>query len=783
MMEGPKMDKATDSSSELSILSLEDSPRDFELIKENLIRVGLSVVMKRVETEKEYLWQISHQTYDLILADYSLPGYDAYQALSLRNKLCPQTPFICVSGSIGEDMAIELMKQGAVDYVLKHKLERLPLTIKRALEESRQKKEKEIAEEALRESEERLRDLIFTAANWVWEVDENGVFTYSSIKGNELFDVQQEDIIGKKPSHFMEPGEAKKTEKIFAELVAARAPIRNIENWNIAKNGNRICLLTNGVPIFNKDGSFKGYRGVDINITERKLAEETISQSEVELNHAQQIAKMGSWILNLQTKKYTWSKNMYSILRYDSNDTVITFEDFTKNIHPDDKYLIDLHLGKIVESRDGADFDFRYILPNQEIIWIQSISTPYFENDKLIELRGVTIDITEKKQTEQELLRAKEKAEASDRLKTAFLNNISHEIRTPLNGILGFAPFVMDQTIAQEEKAKFLDILNFSSKRLMQTITDYMDASLIASGNMEIRKAVFSPAELLNEVFKEFQIRCIAKGLLCAVETPDNYSRILIECDSELLKKIFSHLLDNALKFTKQGSIGIKLAVKGDLLEIGIKDTGVGINKDALDSVYKHFVQEETSNTRGHEGSGLGLSIVKGIVELLKGTILTESGKGIGSKFTVTLPGIITVGTNYTEPIFAFTRNRISNPVVLVAEDDEDSYLYIEYLLCKPYRLIRAEEGQQAIDLCKSKPEIHLVLMDIKMPGVNGLIATERIKEFRKDLPIIALTSYAETGMREKCLDAGCDDYISKPVEKNRLYSILAKFGLDKPAN
>jgi len=771
------MNEAQNPTTELNILSLEDSIMDFDLIREHLIHSGFNVSMERVETEKEYQSCISNQTYDLILADYNLPSYDAFKALALRNKICPQVPFICVSGSIGEDMAIELLKQGAVDYVLKHKLERLPLTIKRALEESRQKKEKELAEEALRKSEERLRDILFSTADWVWEIDENGFYTYSSIKGNELFETSQEDIIGKTPFNFMPPEEAERVGKIFLELVAQRVPIRNLENWNIAKNGNRICMLTNGVPIFDKDGNFRGYRGVDINITDQKLAEEVIRQSEAELNHAQKIASMGSWVLNMLTNKYTWSQNMYPILGYDLPDKEVTLEDFTINIHPDDKYLIDVHLNKMIVTRNGADVEFRYLLPNGEIIWLRSISTPRFEHEKLIELLGVTIDITDKKKSEQELMRAKEKAEASDELKTAFLNNISHEIRTPLNGILGFAPLVIDPVSTQEEKENYLEILNVSSKRLMQTVTDYMDASLIASGNIEPRNRTFAPDEVLNEIEKEFHNPCKSKGLEFRIEKPIAFKDALCNSDVTLLKKILSHLLDNAIKFTKHGRILLKATVNGDSLEIAVKDSGVGIKEEVMEEVFKHFVQEEISNTRGHEGSGLGLSIVNGLVKLLGGTIRAESVKGTGSTFTVTIPGITTTGEKYIKPAPILPKYGNSTPMILVAEDDPGSYLFIELMLNTNFRILRAEEGQEAVDMCKEIPEIQLVLMDIKMPGMNGLEATRIIKKIRKDLPIIALTAYAETGMRDKCLDAGCDDYISKPVERNLLYSVLSKFG------
>ncbi len=641
----------------------------------------------------------------------------------------------------------------------------------------------QLAEDALRKSEERLRDILFSTADWVWEINENGVYTYSSIKGNELFETSQEDIIGKTPFHFMPAEEAESVGKTFNELVEKRVPIRNLENWNIAKNGRKICLLTNGMPIFDAKGNFKGYRGVDINITERKLAEETLKQSESELNYSQEIAKMGSWELNLTSRKIKWSRNMYIMLGFRPFENEITYEELLKLVHPDDRTFFGNQLSSIDKNSDKVSFDFRYLLDDGRILWVQNNIIPVFKNGIPIDLQGVNIDITEKKQTEQELMNAKERAEASDRLKTAFLNNISHEIRTPLNGILGFAPMIVDSASTDEEKEDYLEVLNFSSKRLMQTITDYMDASLIASGNLDIRKSVFFPDHILLEIENEFAAACKLKDLEFKIEKPFAFDEVKLHSDRTLLKKVISHLMDNALKFTKRGSILIKVALHGNLLEIAVKDTGIGIKKDVQEDVFKHFMQEEISNTRGYEGSGLGLSIAQGLLNLIDGTIHAESIKGFGSTFTVTIQGISALNEITATPVLIKPETNTLQPVILIAEDDESNYLYLDYMLNSSYKILRAMEGQEAISLCKSNPEIQLILMDIKLPDIDGLTATKLIKSFRNDLPIIAVTAYAETGMRDKCLDAGCDEYISKPIDRIHLLSVLTSFGFENHGN
>jgi PAS domain S-box-containing protein len=221
----------------LQVLSLEDSDMDFELINEQLISTGLEFEISRAETEFEFTTAIRNNLYDIILADYKLPSFDAFGALNLCQEHCPDVPFICVSGSIGEIKAIELLKNGAVDYVIKDRMERLPFAIRRALDEAIIKLEHKKAHEALRISEDRFRDILYSTSDWIWEVDENGRYTYSSQRDIDLFGVAPDEIIGKTPFDFMLPDEASRVKSLFAEFTAKKMPIKDLENWNIGKDG------------------------------------------------------------------------------------------------------------------------------------------------------------------------------------------------------------------------------------------------------------------------------------------------------------------------------------------------------------------------------------------------------------------------------------------------------------------------------------------------------------------------------------------------------------------
>lgn len=763
----------------LKVLSLEDSILDYEIITEKLLSAGYLLEITRIETEQELLSHVKCDAYNIILADYNLPNFDAFQALKICNELCPRIPFICVSGSIGEIMAIELLKNGAVDYVLKDRLERLPFAIKRALEEAREKEKLQKAENALRESEERLRDILFSTADWVWEVDENGVFTYSSQQGLQLLDASNEEIIGKTPFDFMPEEEAKRILAIFTDLVKTKAPIKDLENWNIGKNRELICLLTNGVPILDEKGEFRGYRGVDKDITERKVAENAIRQSEAELNYAQEIGKMGSWHHHLPTNTYKRSKNMSRMLGLDMMDDHIGFMVYLNHIHPEDRHLIDATIHKIMQTRSEASFEMRYHLDNGEILWIQNNIRPTFLNGQLIELNGVITDITEKKNTELDLIKAKENAEASDKLKTAFMNNISHEIRTPLNGILGFTEVLSDPELSAKDKDIYTAMLYNSSERLINTVTNFLDISLLTSGNQRVNNKEVGLKSILQIVIDKYKNLCEQKNLFLSLDLPFQDHEMMIITDRDLLEKILSQLTDNAIKFTSRGSITIGVKPNENELIFFVRDTGVGIQEQNRQQIFEYFMQENPASNRGYEGSGLGLTIARGFISLLGGRIWMESEKGKGSTFYFSLPLQETLKAKDLKAERKSRQLKKHKQTILIAEDDDTNFFYISIILKDDSLvLLHAHNGEEAVELCRTHPETELVLMDLKMPEMDGFEATRLIKTLREDLPVIAVSAYSGSEEQQKAFEAGCDEFITKPVKKELLLQKLEEFSI-----
>jgi len=415
---------------------------------------------------------------------------------------------------------------------------------------------------------------------------------------------------------------------------------------------------------------------------------------------------------------------------------------------------------------------------DQSIYYEEQSVTPIInEKSEITHFVAIKSDISERMQFEADLIQAKEKAEAGDNLKTAFINNISHEVRTPLNGILGFTELIVQPHISDTEKEEYHLMIKNSSKRLINTITSYMDISMLSSGNIQVNPGTFDLLPLLSDLEKQYQPLSKSKQLKLSLKVPDITS-LMVNSDKNHLNKVLSHLLDNALKFTKQGEIVFGYSIKPEVIEFFIKDTGAGVSKEAQERIFESFVQEEMSNTRGHEGSGLGLSIVKGLLKLLDGDIRLESQKGIGSTFFVTIPYYDASPVHLKLVSKEAAVNKSNHPVILIAEDDEVNSIYLQTILkISSYATLVAMDGKEAVELCRQHPEISLVLMDIKMPVMDGMEATREIKSFRENLPIIATTAFAMNEDIKKAKDAGCDDYLAKPVSKEVLIETLKKHG------
>jgi len=628
----------------IRLLMVEDIPADAELVKHELNKSGMQFDIRIVELQKEYINQIKSFDPELILSDYNLPMFDGMKALRLREELAPYTPFILVTGTNNEETAVECMKAGADDYILKDNLTRLGEAIKSAMRKNEIIRSKNAAEEKLKilslAVEQNPASIVITSID--------GTIEYVNPKFTEITGYTAEEAYGKNP--------------------------------RILKSGMH---------------SDEFYR-----------------------NMWQTIMAGKEWIGEVQNKK-----------------------------------------------KSG------------EVYWENALISPLLnESGEIMHLVAIKEDITEKRRMIEDMIIAKEKAEAGDRLKTAFINNISHEIRTPLSGIVGFSEMILSPDISIENKTAFNDIIKKSSVRLMNTITNYLDISLLVSGNMEVRNTQFSLNSFLDDIKEKFASTCFSANIELTILKPTIPADIQISSDTELLKKIFTHLLDNAVKFTKYGKITFGYRKKAADLEFFVNDTGIGIDADKTKLIFEYFMQADISHTRRYEGSGLGLSISGELVKLLGGHINLKSVRNEGSSFYFSLPASVIVPEPETKDVKITQPGWISKPVILVAEDDDFNFKYLEIVLKREnYFVLRAANGSEAVDICHSNPEVNLILMDMKMPVMGGLEATRKIKEFLPDLPILALTAFVSARDESEAYDAGCIEFLTKPVNKPRLLVSLQK--------
>ncbi len=393
-------------------------------------------------------------------------------------------------------------------------------------------------------------------------------------------------------------------------------------------------------------------------------------------------------------------------------------------------------------------------------------------------------DITKRKAVEVELIRAKEEAEKSEQLKSAFLANMSHEIRTPMNGILGFADLLKTPNLPSEKQLQYINIIKKSGERLLNLINDIVDISKIEANLMKTNLVDVAFNPVMDYLFLFFNQEAISKGIQLTLKKGAFEENAKIKTDKEKFCAILLNLIKNAIKYTNEGTIefGYKLTTKEEVnyLEFYVKDTGIGVPKNRQKAIFERFIQADIKDKNALQGAGLGLSISKAYVEMLGGELFVKSTENKGSKFYFTLP----YSKNSIEPSSKkeinidplLTKGFPKLKILIVEDDDISKQLAITLVSQYSKEILQATNGMEAIKICKDHTDVDLILMDIKMPILNGIDATKEIRTFNKDVIIIALTAHSMAGDKEKTLNAGCNDYISKPLNKNEIKNQIEKY-------
>ncbi len=517
-----------------------------------------------------------------------------------------------------------------------------------------------------------------------------------------------------------------------------------------------------------KDSSGLVIRSVGMvhDITERKHAEMALLESEERYSTIVECSPNIVFVHKDGVIQYI-NKIAETILGYSISDSI--GKQMLDFVADESKASAIQNIQRRLAGEDVPAYEAKVITKSGEIrtMLTQATFIPYKGEKSFL---VILTDITELKQ-------AISKAEESDKLKTAFLQNMSHEIRTPLNGIIGFSGLLQYDDISKEDIKEYTSIIQNSGHRLIEIVNNVLDISKIETGQIEINNSSFSLNTIINDLHKFFSPLANAKDLKLNYFNYFDDLNCIINLDDAKLRQILTNLINNSIKFTHQGTIDFGYKIIDEEIQFYVKDTGSGISKDYAEKIFERFTQANLAITRGYEGAGLGLAICRGLVELMGGRIWVESEPGKGSTFFFNLPYSPSIKTENIVPITPHNQQTHKKVKILIAEDDQSSFDYLTKILrSDKFIIVRAENGKQSIEIIKSTPDIDLILMDIKMPVLNGIEATKQIKQIRPDLPIIAQTAYAFNEEMEEILSIGCDDYIIKPIEKHKLMLLLEKY-------
>lgn len=513
---------------------------------------------------------------------------------------------------------------------------------------------------------------------------------------------------------------------------------------------------------------------------QREEAEKALLISQARLSEAQKIARIGNWDYNFITNEIYWSEEVYRIFELDPETFVPTAKNYVRLFHEDDRPAIKHALKTCADNGMQLALDLRVVLPDGTFKFVNVHAYyQYRESGEIEKFVGTVQDINQRKMVEQELIEAKKIAEESGKIKEQFLANMSHEIRTPMNAIIGFTNLLTEQkNLITPEHFKYIKAIHDAGEHLMVIINDILDFSKIESGKMVIENLDFSLPELIEKAVSLFRPKAEEKGIQLAYTIKEDVP-VFVTGDPVRLNQVLVNLISNALKFTEVGYVkldveALRQSSSRAMIRFSIEDTGIGIPENKLTTVFESFTQARSDTTRKYGGTGLGLTIVKKIVELQRGEVSVHSVEGQGSTFIIDLPFEKSVSDNLKQKLEGVNKEEVKadypkNIRVLMAEDNELNQALSESIFKRiGWHLDIAGNGAVALEKLKSS-NYDIVLMDIQMPEMDGHTATLKIRnEFEAPLsqiPIIAITAHALNSEVKKCLAAGMNDYISKPFK------------------
>lgn len=755
----------------------------------------------------------SNERYDILLTDYRLQGISGLEVVkTIRQIKRVPLAIVMVIGQGDEEIAIQALRLGVDEYLVKRTnyLFRLPSILMSAY----QRHELEKKQAALQKSEERFRRLAENARDIIFQLELLPVNRFSYVSPAVTI------ITGYTPEEFYADHDLirKMTQyndqhliKNLAETLDHSLTLR----WT-RKDGETIWIELRNVAIFNERNEIVAIEGIARDITQSKRATDKLIQERILLKTLIDNLPDNIYVKDSRMRKVLANKTDLEVIGKSEeevigkDDTAFFSPDVAAPLIADDRKV--LEKGESVIDREELVENI-----NGEKIWLLTSKLPLYDHEgNITGIIGIGHNITERKKAEEllkereqklkekneeyqrlnkeylavneelteslqrvqkmndDLRIAKEKAEESDKLKTAFLANMSHEIRTPMNGIFGFTQILRQTNLDHEKQEYYLDIINKSCDRLLSVVNDIIDISKIESGIIDLQFEYANIDDLLQELYNFYYESCRTKNLTFKIQKKFTNDTVFCSTDIIKLKQIISILIDNAIKFTESGGIIVSFGKTDDVVEFSVEDSGIGIDEKDQQIIFERFRQADENYTRKFGGTGLGLSIAKAFIDKLGGKIWYQSTQDKGTTFFVHIPyKPINEQESSEEPVKEPGDYDWSGRKILIAEDETSNYEYLaEALEGTKSTIFHAINGIEAINIFeKNKPDI--IIMDLKMPKMDGYQASKKIRESNREIPIIALTAYALETDKTKILKAGFNEHISKPVYIDTLLSTL----------
>jgi PAS domain S-box-containing protein len=548
------------------------------------------------------------------------------------------------------------------------------------------------------------------------------------------------------------------------------------ERLHRKKNGNEFWV--EGSVTFFKSMGREKIIFIIRDITQRKIWEQEIKRYSETLETAIESASLGLWDWNILKGGVKFNYLFCEVMELRDNGIPVNISDIIELIHPGDRNRFSRNLDEHLKGNVPFFIHEFKLNNNSRRKWVHSFGR-IVERDcsgAPVRMLGFNRDITDSKNAREELLRAKLKAEESDRLKTAFLANMSHEIRTPLNAVAGFSRLLKRGGIDRETSDRYCDIIKTNSDQLIHIVSDILDLSKIENGKIELESSEINVFQFLKELSVLLD-NIVHQSGKSGIETGICYPacNIRFVADEIRLMQIINNLLANAVKFTSEGKITAGCEVEDEYISFFVEDTGIGIPEENMTAIFERFRQGDNSCTRSYGGTGLGLAISKKLALLMNGDISVSSELNRGSRFAVKIPLLKPFpGKSENTVVSSELKEYSPGKTVLVADDIWHIHDFIKAVLdLRGYNIISAYNGKEALRVACDNDNIDLVLMDIQMPVMNGITAMSMLKEIRPNLPVVALTAHAMAGDRARYLNEGFDEYLSKPVDINLLFTLL----------